>query len=131
MPEDKPTSIPNKDVTDLQPMENLLAEASNGNPSAVYEVTVLRRQCENVPIDQESLEIQLNKITDGYNFDSQLRLSLVNKKYSMPEIPIKTKYADEPNKIHVIYAIRFLLDLLISFTRKNFFCRVLPINSSF
>ena len=65
-------------------------------------------------------KIQLNKITDGYNFDSQLRLSLVNKKYSMPEIPIKTKYADEPNKIHVIYAIRFLLDLLISFTRKNF-----------
>jgi|GEM_PF-4771896 len=64
LPEDKPTSIPNKDVTDLQPMENLLAEASNGNPSAVYEVTVLRRQCENVPIDQESLEIQLNKIND-------------------------------------------------------------------
>ena len=65
-------------------------------------------------------KIQLNKITDGYNFDSQLRLSLINIKYSIPEIPIKTKYADEPNKMHVIYAIRFLLDLLISFTRKNF-----------
>ncbi len=64
-------------------------------------------------------KIQLNKITNGYNFDSQLRLSLINRKYSISEIAIKTKYADEPSKIHLTYAIKFFLDLLVNSINKR------------
>ena len=62
---------------------------------------------------------QLKKITNSYNFDSQLRISFINKKYLISEVPIKPKYADEPEKIHIIYAVKFVFDLLVNFIKKK------------
>ena len=61
----------------------------------------------------ELKKINFNKIDDGYNFDSQMRISLINKNLKIKEIPIKTFYRDEHSSYHVKYSSNFVKELLI------------------
>jgi hypothetical protein len=56
-------------------------------------------------------KINLEKINNNFNFDNQLRINLINKKLKILEVPIKTYYGNERSSVHLIYALRFLLDL--------------------
>jgi GT2 family glycosyltransferase len=56
-------------------------------------------------------KINLKKINNNFNFDNQLRINLINKKLKILEVPIKTYYGNERSSVHLIYALRFLLDL--------------------
>ena len=57
-------------------------------------------------------KINLKKITDGFNFDQQIRLNCVKNSFNIEEIPIRTIYGSERSSIHLIYAIRYLLELI-------------------
>ena len=57
-------------------------------------------------------KINLKKITNGFNFDQQIRLNCVKNSFSIEEIPIRTIYGSERSSIHLIYAIRYLLELI-------------------
>jgi len=57
-------------------------------------------------------KINLRKIEDNFNFDNQLRINLIKKKFNILEIPIQTYYGTEKSSMHLLYAIRFLFDIL-------------------
>ena len=57
-------------------------------------------------------------ITDGFNFDQQLRFQYIYKKQKISEIPIDTRYADERSQLHIIYAIRFFFETIIFFLMR-------------
>ena len=56
--------------------------------------------------------INFKKISNGYNFDNQLRIELVKKKLSISEIPIIAAYGDERSSVHLFYAIKFLFETI-------------------
>ena len=56
--------------------------------------------------------INLNKIDDGYNFDNQLRIKMLKNNKKIVEIPIKTYYRNEKSSFHIIYAIKFVIDII-------------------
>lgn len=56
-------------------------------------------------------------IKNNFNFDNQLRINLIKKKYNILEIPIKTYYGNEKSSIHLLYALRFIKEILF----KKFF----------
>ena len=56
-------------------------------------------------------QINFNDIDNGYNFDSQLRIKFVNKKFRIKEIPIQTFYRDEHSSYHIKYSTNFLKEL--------------------
>tara|TARA_B100001121_G_scaffold308435_1_gene332427 strand:- start:864 stop:1589 length:726 start_codon:yes stop_codon:yes gene_type:complete len=56
--------------------------------------------------------INLNKITNDYNFDNQLRIEIVKKNHHIYEVPIVAKYSDEKSSIHVFYAIKFFIEVV-------------------
>ncbi len=58
-------------------------------------------------------KLNFNKLDNGYNFDSQMRISLVNKKLKIKEIPIQTFYRDEHSSYHVKYSSNFIKELFI------------------
>ena len=62
-------------------------------------------------------EINLKKLTNGYNFDNQIRIEIVKKKAEISEVPIIAKYGDENSSIHLFYAIKFLFE---TFYRRFF-----------
>lgn len=47
------------------------------------------------------------KLDNGFCFDIDLRLRLINLGYQIKEIPINTYYGSERSSFHFIYAIRF------------------------
>ena len=57
-------------------------------------------------------KINLKRIESNFNFDNQLRINLIKKKLNILEIPIKTYYGTERSSIHLLYACKFLLDIL-------------------
>lgn len=56
-------------------------------------------------------KINLNKITNGFNFDQQVRLNLIKNRFLIKEIPIQTIYGTERSSVHLIYAIRYFFEL--------------------
>ena len=60
----------------------------------------------------ELKKINFDKLDDGYNFDSQMRITLINKNLKIKEIPIKTFYRDEHSSYHVKYSSNFVKELL-------------------
>ena len=62
-------------------------------------------------------KINLRQIANNFNFDNQLRINLINKKFNILEVPIKTYYGTERSSVHLLYACRFILEIL----KKNFF----------
>jgi len=62
---------------------------------------------------------KFNKLTDSFNFDQEFRfLNVLNNK-TIKEIPIQTKYGDERSQLHVKYAIKFLINILIFYMFKS------------
>ena len=57
-------------------------------------------------------KIDLKKIENNFNFDNQLRINLIKKKFNILEVPIKTYYGTEKSSMHFLYAARFLFDIL-------------------
>jgi len=57
-------------------------------------------------------KIDLKKIENNFNFDNQLRINLIKKKFNILEVPIKTYYGTEKSSVHFLYAVRFLFDVL-------------------
>lgn len=55
--------------------------------------------------------INIKEITDGYNFDNQLRIEIVKKRNIIKEVPIIAKYSDEKSSIHIFYAIKFFFEV--------------------
>jgi len=62
-------------------------------------------------------KININSITNGYNFDNQMRIELVKNKLIIEEVPIVAKYGDERSSIHLFYAVHFFLETIY----KKFF----------
>ena len=56
-------------------------------------------------------KINFDKIDNGYNFDSQLRINFVNKNLRIKEIPIQTFYRDEHSSYHIKYSTNFLREI--------------------
>ena len=59
----------------------------------------------------EIKKINLDKLDNGYNFDSQLRINLITKNLKIKEIPIETYYRDEHSSYHVKYSLNFIKEL--------------------
>jgi len=62
-------------------------------------------------------KINLKKIANNFNFDNQLRINLINKRFNILEVPIKTYYGSERSSVHLLYACRFVIEIL----KKKFF----------
>ena len=56
--------------------------------------------------------IKLNKLTSGFNFDQQVRLSCVKNNFNIEEVEIKTIYGTERSSIHLVYATRYIFELI-------------------
>jgi glycosyltransferase involved in cell wall biosynthesis len=56
-------------------------------------------------------KIKLENIKSNFNFDNQLRISIIKKNYNIIEVPIKTYYGNERSSIHFLYAIRFFAEV--------------------
>jgi hypothetical protein len=56
-------------------------------------------------------KLNLNNITNSFNFDNQLRIAILKNEDNILEIPIKTYYGDERSSIHFFYAIKFLYEI--------------------
>ena len=59
--------------------------------------------------------IKLNKMDNGFNFDNSTRISLINNKFNIKEISIRTYYRTEVRRWHIIYAYNFLRYILTDF----------------
>ena len=57
-------------------------------------------------------KIKLKQITNGFNFDQQIRLNFITRNFLIKEIPIQTIYGSERSSMHLVYAIRYVLELL-------------------
>jgi GT2 family glycosyltransferase len=64
-------------------------------------------------------KINLKKISNNFNFDNQLRINLINNKLNILEVPIKTYYGTERSSVHLLYAYRFILEILKNKFFKN------------
>ena len=64
-------------------------------------------------------KINLKKIANNFNFDNQLRINLINNKLNILEVPIKTYYRTERSSVHLLYAYRFIMDILNNKFFKN------------
>lgn len=60
----------------------------------------------------------LSSITDSFNFDNQVRLSMVSKKMKIIEIPIKTFYGTENSYFHINYCFKFIIEVLFFFCKR-------------
>ena len=64
-------------------------------------------------------KINLKKITNGFNFDQQVRLNYIQNNFSIKEIPIQTIYGTERSSVHLIYAIRYLFELILFLFKRK------------
>ena len=55
----------------------------------------------------------LNNLTNTFNFDNQMRISLLRNNLEIKEIPIKTIYGTERSSVHLEYAVKFFLETII------------------
>jgi len=62
--------------------------------------------------------IKVNKIDEAFNFDNNIRISAINYKLNINEIPIRTFYGTEESRWHFIYAFNFLRYLTYNFFKK-------------
>jgi len=62
--------------------------------------------------------INLKKIDGAFNFDNNIRISAINHKFNISEIPIKSFYGTEESRWHFIYAFNFLRYLVLNFFKK-------------
>jgi len=55
----------------------------------------------------------LSSLTNTFNFDNQMRISLVKNKLEIREIPIKTIYGSERSSVHLKYALKFFFETIL------------------
>ena len=55
--------------------------------------------------------IDFKKISNGYNFDNQLRIEIIKKQNLIKEVPIIARYSDEKSSVHIFYAIKFFIEI--------------------
>ena len=55
----------------------------------------------------------LSSLTNSFNFDNQMRISLVKNKLEIKEIPIKTIYGSERSSVHLMYATKFFFETIL------------------
>ena len=55
----------------------------------------------------------INKFDNGFLFDLDMRLKLIQKKEIIDEIPIITRYGTERSSMHISYAFNFFIKILI------------------
>jgi GT2 family glycosyltransferase len=55
----------------------------------------------------------INKFDNGFLFDLDMRLKLIQKKEIIDEIPIITRYGTERSSMHISYALNFFIKILI------------------
>ena len=55
----------------------------------------------------------IKKFDDGFLFDLDMRLKLIEKKNLIDEIPITTRYGTERSSIHINYALKFFFKILL------------------
>ena len=60
----------------------------------------------------------LKNFDNGFLFDLDMRLKLVNENCTIKEIPILTRYGTERSSIHIKYAVRFLLSAVVGKFKK-------------
>ncbi len=53
----------------------------------------------------------INDIDENYNFDNQLRIKFIKNNKKITEIPIKTYYRNEKSSFHIIYALKFFIEI--------------------
>ncbi len=68
-------------------------------------------------------KIKLKDLPDTFNFDQIIRIKLIQKKFLIKEIPIKTIYADERSQLHILYALKFFMISVIYFLKLDYFLR--------
>ena len=61
----------------------------------------------------------INNLSEGYLFDLDMRLKLINEKKIIEEIPIKTRYGTEKSFFHLKYAFLFVIKTF--FNKVKFF----------
>ena len=59
-------------------------------------------------------KINYQKLDNKFNFDNQLRIEFIKLNKKILEIPIKTYYRNERSSFHIIYSIKFLIDIFLS-----------------
>ena len=55
----------------------------------------------------------INNLTNTFNFDNQMRISLIKNQLEIKEIPIKTIYGNERSSVHFVYALKFFFETII------------------
>jgi hypothetical protein len=58
-------------------------------------------------------KINYQKLDNKFNFDNQLRIEFIKLNKKILEIPIKTYYRNERSSFHIIYSIKFLIDIFL------------------
>ena len=56
----------------------------------------------------------INKFDNGFLFDLDIRLKLVQKKLIIKELPIITRYGTERSSMHIKYATRFFVRTFVN-----------------
>ena len=54
-----------------------------------------------------------SSLTNSINFDNQLRIKMIEKSLIIKELPIRTIYSDEKKSFHIVYAIKFLIEIFL------------------
>ena len=62
---------------------------------------------------------KLFSLTNTFNFDNQMRISLTKNKLEIKEISIKTIYGSERSSVHLIYAIRYFFELILFLIKRK------------
>ena len=61
------------------------------------------------------------KLTNSFNFDQHMRFYYIANKLTISEIPINTRYGDERSQLHIIYAMKFFIEIFnFMFNRNKF-----------
>jgi len=68
-------------------------------------------------------KIKVSSLPDNFNFDQIMRIKLIKNNYKIKEIPIKTIYKDERANLHIKYALKFLLIVIVYYLKLDFFLK--------
>jgi len=63
---------------------------------------------------QSLKDVKFNNLDSKFNFDNQLRIQFVKSDKKIIEMPIKTYYRNEKSSFHVIYSIKYLIDIFFN-----------------
>lgn len=58
--------------------------------------------------------VKFNSLDSKFNFDNQLRIQFIKLNKKILEIPIKTYYRNEKSSFHLIYSIKYLIDIFFN-----------------